>query len=70
MLAAGVEPATKQLLKLLPLPVWQREQTKFGGSEGIQTLTKSVQNFYAVIYITNPKIKVPMARVELAKTGF
>ncbi len=54
ILAAGVEPATKQFLKLLPVPVWLREQTKFGGSEGIQTLTRSVQDFYAVSYITNP----------------
>ena len=29
--------------------------SKFGGSEGIQTLTRSVQDFYAVNYITNPK---------------
>ncbi len=54
ILTAGFEPAIKQFLKLPPLPVWLREQTKFGGSEGIQTLTRSVQDFYALSYITNP----------------
>lgn len=31
-------------------------QNQSGGSEGIQTLTRSLQDFYAVNYITNPRI--------------
>lgn len=54
ILAARFELARKKFLKLLPLPFGLRERDKFGGSKGIQTLTGSLQNFYAVSYITNP----------------
>ena len=37
---------------------------KFGGLGGIQTLTRSLQDFYAVGYITSPKNLVAVGGVE------
>ena len=36
----------------------------FGGPEGIQTLTRSLQDFYAVNYITSPKLLVAVGGFE------
>ena len=65
ILAAGFEPAINEVLNFARLPFRHASlknlkseiQNKFGGSEGIQTLTGSLQDFYAVNYITNPKNK-------------
>ena len=37
---------------------------KFGGPGGAKTLTRSLQDFYAVIYITSPKVLVATGGVE------
>ena len=45
-----------------PAPYQLGYATKFGGPEGIQTLTRSLQDFYALCYITSP---IWWLRVEL-----
>ena len=69
ILAARFELAHKKLLKLSSLPFGLHARNKFGGSEGIQTLTRSLQNSYAVNYITNPRIKFGVEDGILTRTS-
>lgn len=59
-MAEGLEPSISGLTirRLTNLATPQ----KFGGPEGIQTLTRSLQDFYALCYITSP---IWWLRVEL-----
>ena len=45
-------------------PVELHRHLKIGGLEGSQTLTRSLQDFYAVSYITGPKKMVAVGGVE------